>query len=229
MIYHHIREGRFVSRPNRFIAHVEVDGQIEVCHVKNTGRCRELLIPGTTVWIDESENPNRKTKYDLIAVDRGGMLVNMDSQAPNRLFAEWAGEGHLGSFDEIRPECRFGDSRFDFRLRQGEKLTYVEVKGCTLEIDGGAFFPDAPTERGVKHIRELMAARAAGHGAMLVVVIQMKGPQYFSPNRATHPAFADALLEAQAAGVEILALDCRVAPNEVHIDGPVPLRLQDLT
>ena len=229
MIYHHIREGRFVSRPNRFIAHVEVDRQIEVCHVKNTGRCRELLIPGTTVWIDESENPNRKTKYDLIAVDRGGMLVNMDSQAPNRLFAEWAGEGHLGSFDEIRPECRFGDSRFDFRLRQGEKLTYVEVKGCTLEIDGVAFFPDAPTERGVKHIRELMAARAAGHGAMLVVVIQMKGPQYFSPNRATHPAFADALLEAQAAGVEILALDCRVAPNEVHIDGPVPLRLQDLT
>jgi len=225
MIYHHIKEGRFVSRPNRFIAHIEVDGQIEVCHVKNTGRCRELLIPGTRVWIDESENPNRKTRFDLIAVDRDGMMVNMDAQAPNKLFAEWAGAGHLGALDEIRPECRFGDSRFDFRLRQGDQLTYVEVKGCTLEVDGEAFFPDAPTERGVKHIRELIAAKAAGHGAMLVIVIQMKGPRCFRPNRATHPAFADALAEAQAAGVEMIALDCIVTPAAVSIDTAVPIRL----
>jgi len=225
MIYHHIQAGRFVSRPNRFIAHIEVDGRIEVCHVKNTGRCRELLIPGTRVWIDESQNPKRKTKFDLIAVDRGGMMVNMDAQAPNKLFAEWAGEGHLGVLDEIRPECRFGDSRFDFRLRQGDQLTYVEVKGCTLEVDGEALFPDAPTERGVKHIHALMAAKAAGHGAMLVFVIQMKGPRCFRPNRATHPAFADALAEAQAAGVEIMALDCIVASEAVHIDAAVPICL----
>ncbi len=225
MIYHHIKAGRFVSRPNRFIAHVELDGQVEVCHVKNTGRCRELLIPGVQVWVDERENPGRKTKYDLITVDRGGMLVNMDSQAPNRLFAEWVREGHLGSFDELRPECRFGDSRFDFRLRQGECMTYAEVKGCTLERDGIALFPDAPTERGVKHIRELMAAKAAGYGAMLVIVIQMKGPKAFRPNRDTHPAFADALLEARAAGVEILAYDCTVTPEAVRIDRPIPVCL----
>lgn len=221
MRYDHIREGRFLSRPNRFIAHVEVDGKVEVCHVKNTGRCRELLIPGTTVWIDESDNPNRKTRFDLIAVDRGGMMVNMDSQAPNRLFAEWAKEGHLGTLDEIKAECRFGESRFDFRLRQGEQLTYVEVKGCTLEVAGEALFPDAPTERGVRHIRELMAAKAAGHRAILFIVIQMQGAKVFRPNRATHPAFADALQEAQAAGVEIMAWDCVVSPETVRIDQPI--------
>lgn len=225
MRYDHIREGRFLSRPNRFIAHVEVDGKVEVCHVKNTGRCRELLIPGTTVWIDESDNPNRKTRFDLIAVDRGGMMVNMDSQAPNRLFAEWAKEGHLGALDEIKAECRFGESRFDFRLRQGEQLTYVEVKGCTLEVAGEALFPDAPTERGVRHIRELMAAKAAGHRAILFIVIQMKGAKVFRPNRATHPAFADALQEAQAAGVEIMAWDCVVSPETVQIDQPIEVRI----
>lgn len=225
MRYDHIREGRFLSRPNRFIAHVEVDGKVEVCHVKNTGRCRELLIPGTTVWIDESDNPNRKTRFDLIAVDRGGMMVNMDSQAPNRLFAEWAKEGHLGTLDEIKAECRFGESRFDFRLRQGEQLTYVEVKGCTLEVAGEALFPDAPTERGVRHIRELMAAKAAGHRAILFIVIQMKGAKVFRPNRVTHPAFADALQEAQAAGVEIMAWDCVVSPETVRIDQPIEVRI----
>ncbi|MBQ5761033.1 MAG: DNA/RNA nuclease SfsA [Clostridia bacterium] len=225
MRYDHIREGRFLSRPNRFIAHVEVDGKVEVCHVKNTGRCRELLIPGTTVWIDESDNPNRKTRFDLIAVDRGGMMVNMDSQAPNRLFAEWAKEGHLGVLDEIKAECRFGESRFDFRLRQGEQLTYVEVKGCTLEVEGEALFPDAPTERGVRHIRELMAAKVAGHRAILFIVIQMKGAKVFRPNRATHPAFADALQEAQAAGVEIMAWDCVVSPETVRIDQPIEVRI----
>ena len=225
MRYDHIREGRFLSRPNRFIVHVEVDGKVEVCHVKNTGRCRELLIPGTTVWIDESDNPNRKTRFDLIAVDRGGMMVNMDSQAPNRLFAEWAKDGHLGTLDEIKAECRFGDSRFDFRLRQGEQLTYVEVKGCTLEVEGEALFPDAPTERGVRHIRELMAAKAAGHRAILFIVIQMKSAKVFRPNRATHPAFADALQEAQAAGVEIMAWDCVVSPETVRIDQPIEVRI----
>ncbi len=228
MQYHNIREGRFVSRPNRFIAHVETAEGVEVCHVKNTGRCRELLIPGTTVWIDESMNPNRKTRFDLITVDRGGTLVNMDSQAPNRLFAEWAEEGHLGVLDEIRAECRFGESRFDFRLRQGEQLTYVEVKGCTLEVDGVALFPDAPTERGVRHIRELIAARAAGHRAILFIVIQMKGAKVFRPNRATHPAFADVLAEAQAAGVEIAAWDCVVTPETIRIDRPVPVELHEL-
>lgn len=225
MIYHHIKEGRFLSRPNRFIAHVETGAGIEVCHVRNTGRCRELLIPGTRVWIDESQKPDRKTKYDLITVDRGGMLVNMDSQAPNRLFAEWAGEGKLGTVDEIRPERRFGDSRFDFRLTKDSKSIYVEVKGCTLEQDGIAKFPDAPTERGVKHIRELMAAKDAGHGAMILFVLQMKGPKIFSPNWETHPAFGEALREAQAAGVEILAYDCIVTPDTVQIDKPVPIRL----
>ena len=225
MQYHNIREGRFLSRPNRFIAHVEIDGQVEVCHVKNTGRCRELLVPGTTVWVEESDNPNRKTRFDLITVDRGGMMINMDSQVPNKLFAEWAKEGHMGALDEIRAECRFGESRFDFRLRQGEQLTYVEVKGCTLEVDGQALFPDAPTERGVKHIRELMAVRAAGHDAILFIVIQMKGVKVFRPNRTTHPAFADALLEAQAAGVEIMAWDCIVTPDRIFIDQPVEVRL----
>lgn len=225
MIYHHIKEGRFVSRPNRFIAHVEVDGRTEVCHVKNTGRCRELLIPGTRVWIDESQNPDRKTKYDLITVDRGGMLINMDSQAPNKLFAEWVAAGNMGKWEEIRPECRFGDSRFDFRLRSGDRLTYVEVKGCTLEVDGIALFPDAPTERGVRHIRELMAAKAAGYGAMLVIIVQMKGPGVFRPNRATHPAFADALAEAAAAGVEIHAFDCIVEADRAVIDREIPVEL----
>ena len=226
MIYSHIREGRFLSRPNRFIAHVETAEGTVVCHVKNTGRCRELLIPGTRVWIDESFAPGRKTKFDLITVDRQGRLVNMDSQAPNRVFAEWARKGGLGPIERLRPECRFGQSRFDFCLtRPGGSLCYVEVKGCTLEEAGVALFPDAPTERGVRHLRELIAARQAGYEAAVCFIIQMKGPRCFEPNRRTHPAFADALLDARAAGVEVSALDCTVAPDRLNIDRPVPVRL----
>lgn len=230
MIYTQVQAGRFLRRPNRFIAHVETEAGVEICHVKNTGRCRELLIPGARVWIDGSDNPNRKTRFDLIAVDRQGMLVNIDSQAPNRVFAEWAQEGGMGPLLRLQPECRFGASRFDFCLtRPGGGLCYIEVKGCTLEEDGAARFPDAPTERGLRHLRELITARQAGHEAAVCFVIQMKGPRWFEANRRTHPAFADALRDAHGAGVNILALDCIVAPDRLVIDRPVPVRLQDLT
>ena len=226
MIYHHIREGRFVSRPNRFIAHVEVDGQIEVCHVKNTGRCRELLIPGTTVWIDESENPNRKTKYDLIAVDRGGMLVNMDSQAPNQVFGEWAEAGEfLPDVTAVRREYRFGESRLDFCLETPKGLHLVEVKGVTLEENDAARFPDAPTERGIKHILELQRAVKEGHDATLCFVVQMEGIRSVAPNDLTHPAFGDALRKAALAGVRVCAYDCTVTPDRLKIRQAVPVLL----
>ncbi len=226
MRYDNIRPARFLSRPNRFIARVEVDGAEETVHVKNTGRCRELLIPGRTVWLAEGSNPARKTKYDLVAVDKDGLLINMDSQAPNKVFAEWASAGHFRpGLTLLRPETVWGGSRFDFYWEAGEEKGFVEVKGCTLEAAGHARFPDAPTQRGVKHLRELMAARAEGFRCAVCFVLQMKGCHTFSPNADTHPEFAAALREARDAGVEVLALDCLVTPDSLAIDAPVPIEL----
>lgn len=224
MIYDNICEGRFISRPNRFIANIEIDGVAQVCHVKNTGRCAELLVPGCRVWVQRARNTARRTAFDLITADRGDMLVNIDSQAPNRLFAEWAGNNVPG-LEEIKPEQTFGDSRFDFRIKAGGRDMFVEVKGVTLERDGRALFPDAPTERGIKHLNGLARAAGEGYAAAVFFVIQMKGPGVFSPNRDAHPAFGDALVRAREAGVKVMAYDCIVTPGSVVIDRPVDIRL----
>ena len=226
MRYDRVGSGRFLDRPNRFIAHVELAGETVTVHVKNTGRCRELLVPGARVWLQEAADPARKTRYDLIAVEKGPLLINMDAQAPNRLFREWAAAGRFRpDVETIRPEYPFGASRIDFLLETGGGPLLVEVKGVTLEEDGVASFPDAPTERGVKHLRELTGAVEAGGRAAVFFVVQMKGVRCFMPNDRTHPAFGEALRTAAAAGVEVLAWDCRVSPGEVWIDAPVPVVL----
>lgn len=226
MQYQSIRPAVFLSRPNRFVARVELDGQEETVHVKNTGRCKELLLPGRRVWLAEGNNPARKTKYDLIAVDKDGLLVNMDAQAPNRVFAEWAGSGRfLPELTLLRPETVWGSSRFDFYWEAGARRGFVEVKGCTLETDGFCRFPDAPTQRGVKHLRELTACLAEGYEAMVCFVVQMEGMKRFSPNDATHPAFGTALRAAAAAGVQVLALGCSVTPGTLEITHCVPVVL----
>ena len=226
MQYENIRPAVFLSRPNRFIAKVEVDGREETVHVKNTGRCKELLVYGRTVWLEEGKNPNRKTKYDLIAVDKDGLLVNMDAQAPNKVFAEWAQSGNFVSgLTLLRPETTWGKSRFDFFWETGERRGFVEVKGCTLEEDGFCRFPDAPTERGVKHLNELAACMAEGYEAAVCFVIQMEGMKQFSPNDATHPAFGDALRAAHAAGVQVLAVGCHVEPDSLTITHAIPVVL----
>ena len=202
------------------------DGREETVHVKNTGRCRELLLPGARVWLEGSENPKRKTAFDLVAVDRGGLLINMDAQAPNRVFAEWANTGAFRpGLTLLRPETAWGGSRFDFYWEAGEHRGFVEVKGVTLERDGLALFPDAPTLRGVKHLEELAAARSAGYEAAVCFVIQMKGPRVFRPNDDTHPQFGAALRAAAAAGVEVLARDCLATPDSLTLDAPVPVEL----
>lgn len=227
MKYPKVRKAIFLERPNRFIARVELDGEPVVVHVKNTGRCKELLLPGTTVWLAESDQPARKTKYDLIAVEkqRSGkpdLLINMDSQAPNQAAEEWLKNGALfGKEAIVRREVTHGSSRFDFYIESGARKIFLEVKGCTLERDGLAFFPDAPTERGVKHIRELTSCLQEGYEAYILMVIQMKDIRAFSPNDETHPAFGDALREAVAKGVQLIAMDCTVAPSEMKIDSPV--------
>ena len=224
MRYDNIVRGRFLSRPNRFIALVDIDGAETVCHVKNTGRCRELLVPGAEVYLVPGTAPGRKTPYDLVAVDKSGVLINMDAQAPNRVFAEFA-----RTFDpqalSVRPEFRFGDSRLDFCLERPDGLHLVEVKGVTLESGGHARFPDAPTERGVKHIRELMRAVEQGHRATAFFVIQMAQVADFAPNDDTHPAFGATLRQAAAAGVQVAAYACRVTPDTMSIDRPVPVIL----
>ena len=224
MRYDNIVRGRFLSRPNRFIALVDIDGAETVCHVKNTGRCRELLVPGAEVYLVPGTAPGRKTPYDLVAVDKSGVLINMDAQAPNRVFAEFA-----RTFDpqalSVRPEFRFGDSRLDFCLERSDGLHLVEVKGVTLESGGHARFPDAPTERGVKHIRELMRAVEQGHRATAFFVVQMAQVTDFAPNDDTHPAFGAALRQAAAAGVQVAAYACRVTPDTMSIDRPVPVIL----
>ncbi len=215
MKYENIRRAAFLERPNRFIARVELDGKTETVHVKNTGRCRELLIPGSEVWLTRSGNPARKTKYDLIAVRKeDGILFNIDSQAANAVTLEWL-RGQ--EWDEIRPEYTYGASRVDFFMRKGVEQYLMEVKGCTLERDGIGFFPDAPTERGAKHVRELMHAAAEGYHAILAFVIQMDGVYEVRPNRETDPAFADALEEAARHGVRILFLPCHVEPDSLTI------------
>lgn len=226
MNYQHIRRGRFLDRPNRFVAHVELDGRTEICHVKNTGRCRELLLPGAAVWLEQSANPARKTGWDLVAVEKGERLINMDSQAPNKLFEEWARGGHfVPGLTLLRPETTWGHSRFDFYWESGERKGFVEVKGCTLEEEGWTYFPDAPTQRGVKHLRELIACRAAGYEAAVCVVIQMAGMTAFSPNDRTHPEFGAALREAAAAGVKVLAVECAAEPRSLTMTSPVPVDL----
>lgn len=226
MRYGKMKKGYFLRRPNRFIAYVELDGEEVVCHVKNTGRCRELLVPGAVVYLEESGNPSRKTKYDLIAVEKGQRLINMDSQAPNKLFGEWAAAGHFrGELETLKPETTYGNSRFDFYWESSEKRGFVEVKGVTLEEDGIVRFPDAPTQRGVKHIEELIAARRAGYEAAVCFVIQMSDVAYFTPNDRTHPEFGRALRRAAQEGVEILALDCRVEVGRTEIGKSVEIRL----
>ena len=275
MTYQDIYAARFLARPNRFIAQVELDGRTETVHVKNTGRCKELLLPGCTVYLEGSANPARKTKYDLVAVEkvRSGLpplFINMDSQAPNRVFAEWmtAGLGEALGLPRptlLRPETTWGNSRFDFYWEEsgaapmgsprqpseagavgksgaGERdencppghsesqralprRGFVEVKGCTLEENGLALFPDAPTERGVKHLRELMACRAAGFEAAVCVVVQMAGMTAFSPNDRTHPEFGAALREAAQAGVKVLAVECAASPGSLIMTKPIPVKL----
>lgn len=226
MRYSDVCEGRFLLRPNRFIAHVEIDGRTEICHVKNTGRCRELLVPGAVVYLERAANPMRKTRYDLIAVRKGDLLINMDAQAPNKVFGEWAAAGgFLPELTAIRPEFTWEDSRFDFRLETAMGVHFVEVKGVTLEDNGEVRFPDAPTERGAKHLRGLLRAVEQGYGATACFVIQMKGPRVFRPNDRTDPAFGEALRRAAAGGVQVLALDCRVEPDSLFIDAPVPVDL----
>lgn len=233
MQYEHIAEGIFRERPNRFIAHVEIDGTLETVHVKNTGRCRELLVPGVKVYLSVSDNPSRKTKYDLVAVEKRRkdfppLLVNMDSQAPNQAAEEWLKQGSLFSKEAVlRREVVYGASRFDFYIEDGERKIFLEVKGVTLERDGHVSFPDAPTERGVKHIQELVHCMEEGYEAYLLFVVQMKGITDFSPNDENHPQFGEALREAVAAGVQILAMDCIVTDQSMVIDRPVPVLLNE--
>lgn len=228
MRYENVHTGIFRSRPNRFIAMVELDGKEEKCHVKNTGRCRELLIPGALVYLEKSSNPERKTAYDLVGVDKNGVHINMDSQAPNKVALEWL---KAQGWERIRPECRYGSSRLDFYMERGEgacgslRRAFLEVKGVTLEENGIARFPDAPTERGIKHIQELTEAKKQGYEAGILFVIQMKGIRYFEPNDATHPAFGTALRAAAAAGVQVLAYDCQAKPGILVMDEPVEVRL----
>ena len=225
MRYENMIPGTFLSRPNRFIAHVDIDGKTEICHVKNTGRCRELLVPGVKVWCQESDNPNRKTKFDLIAVQKGARLINMDSQAPNAAAKEWLLAGGLGDIEDLRPETFWGDSRFDFSFRKDGKLCFLEVKGVTLEDDGVCAFPDAPTERGAKHLRELTAAAQEGYGAYVLFVIQMADVKYLRPHDETDPIFGAALRHAAKNGVKILAMDCAVTQTTMDIRLPVLVKL----
>jgi len=271
MKYNQVVPGTFLQRPNRFIAHVLINGKEEICHVKNTGRCRELLIPGCTVYCAVSDNPQRKTKYDLIAVEKiiesqtifanagitsqygkstpeahSTLLVNMDSQAPNAAVKEWlrSGAAPFGSIDYMKPEYKYGNSRFDFYLecktetkRTGTAPTpaenettrsrkiFLEVKGVTLEDNGVVLFPDAPTDRGVKHVRELIRCREEGFETYVLFVVQMERALYFTPNRKTHPQFADALRDAQKAGVHLLAYTCKATPDEMNINKELKIRL----
>lgn len=232
MEYRCIVEARFLSRPNRFIAHVEVNGVKETVHVKNTGRCRELLVPGCTVYLEKSDNPLRKTRYDLVAVKKvrpaGDLIINMDSQAPNEVAEEWLREsGYFGEQALIRREVTYGASRFDFYVESGARKIFMEVKGCTLETDNVASFPDAPTERGVKHIQELKAALKEGYEACLLFIVQMKGMRFIRPNDETHPAFGAALREAAAAGVKVLAVECEVTPGSLKAKGFIPVCLEN--
>ena len=228
MDYPNIVEGRFLARPNRFISKVELGGREETVHVKNTGRCRELLIPGAAVYMQDwgQEHPGRRTRYDLVTVDKGGLLINMDAQAPNRLFREWAEGGHfVPGLTLLRSEVTHGDSRFDFYWEAGDRRGFVEVKGVTLEEDGVVRFPDAPTLRGVKHLNGLLKAREEGYEAAVCFVVQLAGADHLEPNDRTHPEFGQALRRAAEGGVAVLAFSCRVTPDTVTPAEPVPVVL----
>lgn len=225
MRYGKMVEGVFLSRPNRFIAHIEIDGKVEICHVKNTGRCRELLPAGAKVWCLDALSPNRKTRYDLITVQKGERLINMDSQAPNAAAKEWLLAGGLGQIENLKAESKCGESRFDFSFTKDGRACYLEVKGVTLENDGVCAFPDAPTQRGAKHLRELTELAQNGYGAYVLFVIQMEGVKYLHPNDLTDKPFGDALREAKSAGVEILAYDCKITENTMEINEIVEVKL----
>jgi len=225
MIYTNIVEGFFIDRPNRFIANVDINGAIETVHVKNTGRCREILIPGARVILERAKNENRKTKYSLIAVYKGDMLINIDSQVPNLV----AYEGVLnGKIEEVgipaflKREVRYGNSRFDLYFEDGDRRGFIEVKGATLEIDKVVKFPDAPTKRGTKHVYELIDAASNGFEAYVLFIIQMKGVEHFEPNTIMDKAFGEALYKAANSGVKILAYQCNVVENGIEIDSSVP-------
>ena len=226
MEYKNITKGKFINRPNRFIANVEIDGNIQVCHVKNTGRCKELLVLNATVYLEKSNNPNRKTQYDLVTVKKGNLLINMDSQAPNKIFREWAeNSGYFENLTKIKSEVTFGSSRLDFYLETPQYKAYAEIKGVTLEEKGIVKFPDAPTQRGVKHLQELITAVKNGYKAYAVFIVQMEKAKYFTPNYTTHPEFGNALKQAQENGVEIIALTCKVTPNSVTPLTQIPIVL----
>lgn len=227
ILYRHLVEGRFVSRENRFIAICEIGGQRETCHVKNTGRLRELLLPDARVWLEESANPARKTRYDLVCVEARGYVVNIDSMAPNLIFAEWAASGgYLPGLCDLRAETFFGNSRFDFAYQREGRRGFTEIKGVTLfDEAGAAYFPDAPTERGVKHILELIEARKAGHEAGICFVLARQDATCLRPNDKTQPAFGEALRQAKAYGVSLRAVTCRVTPEGACVDREVPVLL----
>ncbi|MBP3459217.1 MAG: DNA/RNA nuclease SfsA [Lachnospiraceae bacterium] len=227
MKYANVCKGIFLERPNRFIAHVEIDGKREICHVKNTGRCKELLVPGCQVYLTRSDQPKRKTAYDLIAVQKGNRLINMDSQIPNAAAYEWiASQSEELHIAELKREVRHGNSRFDLWGKKSDgKEFFVEVKGVTLEEDGIVRFPDAPTERGIKHVEELENCVKEGYGAAVLFVIQMEDVKWFEPNMATHAAFGEALKKAQEAGVLIKAVCCKVKPDEMYILEEVEVRI----
>jgi sugar fermentation stimulation protein A len=227
ILYPKILRAEFISRPNRFVAQCRLSGETVICHVKNTGRCKELLLPGAVVYLAESDHPSRKTRYDLVCVESRGYLINMDSQAPNPVFAEWAqAGGFLSGITELKREVVYGASRFDFSFVRNGQPGFAEIKGVTLfDDDDRAFFPDAPTERGVKHVHELIAAHKAGYEAVLCFVVQREHVLSVSPNDLTHPAFGDALEEAAAAGVQLMAAVCRVTPQEMTITHTIPVVL----
>ena len=231
MKYNNVIKGKFISRPNRFIAYVGINGNTEKVHVKNTGRCKELLIPGCTGYLSGSDHSARKTKYDLITTEKHtgegrAILINMDSQVPNDVAEEWLKEGEIFSSNAIiRREVKMGNSRFDFYIEDGERKAFLEVKGCTLEKDGVAMFPDAPTERGVKHIKELIECVKNGYEAYVLFVIQMKGVYEFRPNDDTHKEFGDELRDATEAGVKVIAMDCEVTTDSIKICKPVKIIL----
>ena len=225
MKYENMVPGVFLARPNRFIAHVQLGDDIQTVHVKNTGRCRELLPVGAEVWCRYDPNPKRKTKYDLITVRKGERLINMDSQAPNAAAKEWLLRGGLGEIENLKAEAFCGDSRFDFSFTKDGQTCYLEVKGVTLENDGVCAFPDAPTERGAKHLRGLAELAQQGYGAYVLFVIQMADVKYLHPNDATDPAFSAALRSAASAGVQVLAMDCAVSEDTMEIRLPVLVKL----
>ncbi len=226
MQYDAVCKGEFIARPNRFTAEVRLGGKTEICHVKNTGRCRELLVPGAEVYVKAAQNPARKTRFDLVTVRKGESLFNIDSTAPNAVFAEWAREsGYFGEITYIKPECTFGASRFDFYIEAAGKKIFVEVKGVTLEEDGTMLFPDAPTQRGVKHLEHLAACTKEGFSACVFFIAKTERAKCFMPNRAAHPEFADALIRAKNAGVGVYCLGCTVTPDTLKIRDFVPVRL----